>query len=205
MVSVGDKVLIMPRMGENMAIPLGDVEVGDNVILYNLQNETKIAVPSLTFDVGFPIFATPSFQFAGFDWKLDFNFSLIPFWFALTIGSAVKIADAFYGPVGVYGSQVTLVDANFTWDGISRVFMSESPLAITNIQYDDSFMVTTEVGTTGWVMEGVGPWHYSVNREITSLLQYGNNTITIKIKDVFGGGIGLGGWEQNPWYFVCVV
>jgi len=203
-IAEGDKVLIMSSLGENMAIKLGDVDVGDNVVLYNLKDESKIAVPTLSFSINTPVFATPTINFAGFNWKLDFNFDLIPFMFALTIGSAIKIADPFYRTVSGSGEIVKLVCSNFSWDGISMVFLSESPTAITKIQYDDSFMVTTSLGTTGWVMEGGGAWHYSENRQITSLLKPGNNTIDIRVKDVYGGSIGLGGWEQNPWYLVCV-
>lgn len=75
---VGDRVLVMSAMGDNVAIALSTPVVGSNVILYNLQNETRIAVPSLTFSIGDHAFNTPSFDFAGFNWSIDFNFQLIP-------------------------------------------------------------------------------------------------------------------------------
>lgn len=78
MPDVGDKVLVMPSIGENVAVPLGDVNIGDSVILYPLKDNTKIAVPTLSIWLDDVVFNTPSFQFAGFDWRVDFNFQLIP-------------------------------------------------------------------------------------------------------------------------------
>jgi len=75
---VGDRVLVMPSLGENVAIPLNDVSIGDSVILYNLKDETRIAVPTLSLSIGSYVFNTPSFNFAGFNWSIDFNFELIP-------------------------------------------------------------------------------------------------------------------------------
>lgn len=87
--NIGDKVLVMPSLGENMAVPLGDVEVGDSVILYSLKNETRIAVPTLAFSIGSYAFNTPAFNFSGFNFNLDFNFQLI----ALNLG---EITPAMY-------------------------------------------------------------------------------------------------------------
>ena len=80
---VGDIVLVMPSIGENVAIPISTPEVGDVVFLYPLENEAKIAVPSLTLEVGSYVFNSPSFNFAGFNWSLDFSFNLIPLIFDL--------------------------------------------------------------------------------------------------------------------------
>jgi len=78
MTDVGDEVLVMPSLGENVAVPLGNVSVGDSVILYQLKDNTRIAVPTLSFSIGDAVFNTPSFQFAGFNWNINFNFQLIP-------------------------------------------------------------------------------------------------------------------------------
>jgi len=59
--------------------------INDKVILYNLGNGQRLAVPTLWFDLGDFTFVAPSFQFAGFDWKLDFNFNLTP----LKLGTAI--------------------------------------------------------------------------------------------------------------------
>lgn len=89
---VGDKVLVMPALdGTPFAIKLEPVEVGDPVILYNLKNDTKIAVPRLQFEIGDHVFASPSFNFAGFDFKLDFDINLIPL-----------ILDMILAPTGDY-------------------------------------------------------------------------------------------------------
>lgn len=74
---VGDKVLVMPALGENMAVPLGSADIGDSVILYSLKDETRIAVPTLGFSIGSYAFNTPAFNFSGFNFNLDFNFQLI--------------------------------------------------------------------------------------------------------------------------------
>lgn len=78
MVDVGDRVLVMPSFGENIAVPLGDLSEGDRVLLYNLKDSTRIAVPTLSLNVGDRVFSSPSFDFAGFNWEIDFDFNLIP-------------------------------------------------------------------------------------------------------------------------------
>lgn len=75
---VGDKVLVMPSLGENVAIPLSSPGVGDTVLLYSLRDETRIAVPTLILTPGSWIFNTPSFNFSGFNWNIDFNFQILP-------------------------------------------------------------------------------------------------------------------------------
>ena len=60
-------------------------KVGDSVILYNLGNGQRLAVPTLWFDLGYFTFVAPSFQFAGFDWKFDFNFNLLPLKFGIAV------------------------------------------------------------------------------------------------------------------------
>jgi hypothetical protein len=59
--------------------PVTRPAVGDSVILYNLGNGQQLAVPTLTFKLSDYTFLVPSFQFAGFNWKLDFNFNLLSF------------------------------------------------------------------------------------------------------------------------------
>ena len=78
MVDVGDRVLVMPSFSENVAVPLGELSEGDQVLLYNLKDDTRIAVPTLSLNVGDRVFSSPSFDFAGFNWKVDFDFKLIP-------------------------------------------------------------------------------------------------------------------------------
>lgn len=77
MVAVGDRVLVMSSHGENVAIPFSSPVPGDRVCIYPLQDNTEIAVPSLAFDLHAPVFVTPNFAFAGFDWHLDFEFQLL--------------------------------------------------------------------------------------------------------------------------------
>lgn len=75
---IGSEVLVMSSLGENVAVPLGNVNVGDSVILYPLKDNTRIAVPTLSLSLGSVVFNTPSFNFGGFNWSIDFNFQLIP-------------------------------------------------------------------------------------------------------------------------------
>lgn len=105
--TVGSKGLIIPGPdGGYQFIPVDPVEIDDKVILYPLQDETRIAVPALEFGIGDITFASPEFQFAGFDWKLDFNFNLIPlspFFFGFT-GHDFKCVTGgytYYGDTGM--------------------------------------------------------------------------------------------------------
>lgn len=77
MPSIGDKVIVMPSLGENVAIPIETPEVGDSVILYALKDNSQIAVPTLDFSLDNQVFVSPSFNFAGFNWDLDFDFNLL--------------------------------------------------------------------------------------------------------------------------------
>lgn len=82
----GDRVLIMPSLGENIAIPVESPGIGDTVMIYSLRDETRIAVPALTLSPGSRIFNTPSFNFGGFNWSINFNFQLIPLVLNLAAG-----------------------------------------------------------------------------------------------------------------------
>jgi hypothetical protein len=107
MVSVGDKGVVMNVFGgDKMFIPLGDIEVGDTVAVYNLKDDTRIAVPILSFDIGDYAFATPSFDFAGFNWNLDFDFSLIPLILSLTPAGTYWLTSIVEYVYGRYGSNV---------------------------------------------------------------------------------------------------
>jgi hypothetical protein len=89
MVEVGDKGIVMTAMGDKIFIPCEGVGVGDTVAVYNLIDDSQVAVPILSLDVGDYTFNTPSFDFAGFDWSLDFDFTLIPL--------ALQIIDGWAG------------------------------------------------------------------------------------------------------------
>jgi hypothetical protein len=79
MTEVGDKGVVMDTFGDKVFVPLADtLNVGDSVAVYNLVDDTRIAVPILAFDMGYHAFVTPSFDFAGFNWDIDFDFNLIP-------------------------------------------------------------------------------------------------------------------------------
>lgn len=78
MVSVGDKVIVFGAGSDFAhAVELTTPNIGDTVTLYPLPDETQIAVPNLTFDLDNYVFVTPSFQFAGFDFNVDFDFQLL--------------------------------------------------------------------------------------------------------------------------------
>ena len=76
--------------------PVSTPEVGDQVMLYNLGGGQRLAVPVLTFSLGNFAFVTPSFQFAGFDFKLDWNFNLISFLRTDVFTDLINLHDLFF-------------------------------------------------------------------------------------------------------------
>jgi len=101
---VGDKALVMPGFGENYLIPLEDVNIGDSVQLYPIGNDTKIAVPVLNFGIGNYTFISPEFNFAGFNWNIDFNFNLIPLRLLLVLATEAHNFKIWNDTMGwIYG------------------------------------------------------------------------------------------------------
>jgi len=109
---IGDTVLVVPSIGENFATPVKGAEIGDTVILYNLKDNTRIAVPTLTFDLGSTCWVSPSFDFAGFNFSLDFNMNLLSLDLELFLPPwilhkfAMKVTTVYPSPPGtwwVYG------------------------------------------------------------------------------------------------------
>jgi len=201
---VGDKVLVMPALGENMAVPLGDLSEGDRVLLYNLKDSTRIAVPTLSLNVGDRVFSSPSFDFAGFNWEVDFNFMLIPFISPNLIENPHRVIEPFYRPVKYQGEIVTAVSHHFTWNGFGGVYLSKSDIALINQEWDDSIRITGPKGTTGWIEGSPGSWH-SALIEISSILNIGTNKVTVEIKDIYGLSIGFGGWDQKPGWIIQII
>lgn len=101
MVLVGDQGIVMNSFGDKIFVPLGSVEVGDTVAVYNLRDNTRIAVPMLTLDIGDMVFKTPSFDFAGFDWKLDFDFNLLPLDLSFAAIASMTWEDSNFKSSGV--------------------------------------------------------------------------------------------------------
>ena len=132
MVDVGDKVLVFAAGSEfATAVPLITPGIGDKVALYNLQNETRIAVPTLVFGVGDISWVTPNFDFAGFNFNLDFNFQLIPLILGLASGiyGIVGIVD-YDMPYGVpeYLDYIITISPNYnrtTWMGYQGWFIAK--------------------------------------------------------------------------------
>ena len=60
-------------------VKVAPAKVGDIVTLYNLSGGDRLAVPSMNLSLNAPVWVTPDFDFAGFDWKIPFDFLLIPF------------------------------------------------------------------------------------------------------------------------------
>lgn len=78
-IEVGTRGLVVGSGGQTAQfIAAEPIAVGDKVTLYNLKDNTRIAVPAMEFDIDNFVFIAPSFNFAGFNWKIDFNFDLIP-------------------------------------------------------------------------------------------------------------------------------
>ena len=59
-------------------VKVDPAQVGDRVTLYNLSNGDRLAVPALDFVLDGRVWVTPSFDFAGFDFNIPFDFELIP-------------------------------------------------------------------------------------------------------------------------------
>jgi len=173
---VGDKVLVMPSLGDNVAIALITPEVGSSVILYNLKNETRIAVPTLFFSLGSNAFNTPSFDFAGFNWSLDFNFQLIPL---LLFGTNLPVE------IGSDSQMVQYVDFgnfDFIWNGLGTVYISSDPETPTPLHFDDCLTMTQKFGLkkdqqkSSTVQSGVLTPEL-IN--ITSICNFGYNRINV--------------------------
>jgi hypothetical protein len=171
MVAPGDKGIVMNTFGDKVFVPLGDVEVGDTVAVYNLVDDTRIAVPMLTLGVGDMVFATPSFDFAGFDWKLDFDFNLI-YLDPLIFGSDVILAwddiDSNAGrknykgcgQLWLYGGQYARADLS-PWDYkyCAIRFCGDSNDGVARIYVDDELvesLCTYNYGRNWWVYESTG-------------------------------------------------
>jgi len=75
---IGERGLVVYQGDTSGVFISPDIQEGDRVVLYPLKDVTRIAVPILSLSVGDCVFTSPEFKFAGFDWKLDFNFDLIP-------------------------------------------------------------------------------------------------------------------------------
>jgi len=80
MTDIGDRGIVLN--GKDF-LPIETPNVGDKVIIYPLKDTERIAVPVLSLSLGDYTFSSPSFSFAGFDWKLPFSFNLVPFIFGL--------------------------------------------------------------------------------------------------------------------------
>lgn len=77
---IGDKGIVFGAGSEyaqfsNVTTPI----VGNKVILIEIAGGTQIAVPIMAFDIGQYSWAIPSFRFAGFDWKIDWDLYLLSF------------------------------------------------------------------------------------------------------------------------------
>ena len=172
---IGDRVLVMPSFGENVAVSLGGLSEGDKVILYNLKDETRIAVPTLSLSIGDPVFSSPSFDFAGFNWKMDFDFNLIPLiipiiWINIPLklwqgGSLYSMeyltvdfpqTGDYYFHVG--GSSVADVFLRPTGDHVADVFINYTGLSIpsnhSKVYYKDKCISWNQPGYYSPANEG---------------------------------------------------
>jgi len=93
-ITVGDKGLTFAAGSVYATFtPVSTPAVGDKVILYNLGNGQRLAVPSLNFSLSDYTFVVPSFQFAGFNFHLDFNFNLLSFKYGTPISAGTYLWD----------------------------------------------------------------------------------------------------------------
>lgn len=79
-VLVGDKGIAYAAGSQfSQFSPVTTPEVGNKVILIEIGDGSKIAVPILEFDIGQYTWVIPEFRFAGFDWKIDWKLLLLTF------------------------------------------------------------------------------------------------------------------------------
>ena len=140
MVDVGDRVLVMPSFGENVAVPLGELSEGDKVILYNLKDDTRIAVPTLSLNVGDRVFSSPSFDFAGFDFNVPFDFNLIPL-----------ILNFIVAPSGTYWlDEIRSYNATYSPDYIANA-LGANDGTITYFGKDGWFIATFNIPAVSFI------------------------------------------------------
>lgn len=92
---VGDKGIILNEGSDFQAyIPYTKPNIGDKAYIYTMRNGMKIAIPVLEFELGNPMWISPDMPMAGFDWKVDFNFNLIPLGIPLPcVSTLTGVAD----------------------------------------------------------------------------------------------------------------
>jgi hypothetical protein len=92
---VGDKGIILNEGSDFQAyIPYTKPNIGDKAYIYTMRNGMKIAIPVLEFEIGNPMWMSPDMPMAGFDWKVDFNFNLIPLGIPLPcVSTLTGVAD----------------------------------------------------------------------------------------------------------------
>lgn len=197
MVEVGGKGIVFGAGGDfAQFIPVGTPEVGDTVALYNLVDESRIAVPTLTFSIGDQVWNTPSFDFAGFNFSLDFNFQLIPFVGFVISETAKLLIEHNWRAAGYIGEVMETVYNNVFWDGAGRVWLSRSGVSVESIQFDDQLRFTGGAGSTEWlqgppiIVPPGGGGIQNIIVEVTGFLNPGLNNISIEIRDTAGGMIG---------------
>jgi len=160
---------VMDTFGDKVFVPLADtLNVGDSVAVYNLVDDTRIAVPILAFDIGDYAFVTPSFDFAGFDWKLDFDFNLIPLDFIYSNeDTVIGVQEMEIGGSGVWRSLSHIILQTmgdwcsftspfpytyFAW----RTMASDTNDGVAQVLFDDEVFTeenTYNVGTVWYVYE----------------------------------------------------
>jgi hypothetical protein len=202
MTEVGDKGIVFAAGSEySQFTPANPPIVGDKVILYNLGNGQRLAVPTLAFGLDSFTFVCPSFQFAGFDWKLDWNFQLIPLNF-YTRNLNQLLADEFWDALVPDGT--VLWSGTVEWDGISAIYIGGSeagdsvpgpgdprtegnyPFFIARygtatasphyLVIDDGLEIRTTKGAITF-----DDWGFMPPQNITTILNPGINNVTIKI------------------------
>lgn len=90
----GDRVVYW-GMGDYVS-PLFTPSVGDTVTVIPLQDGDFICIPKLEFQVGDHAWHAVDFPFAAFDWKLDFDFQLIPLIFSSLWGRLTAVGGDSY-------------------------------------------------------------------------------------------------------------
>ncbi|HPD11570.1 MAG TPA: hypothetical protein PLN56_11320 [Methanoregulaceae archaeon] len=181
MVRIGDRGVVLN--GEDFYVP-PSVEVGDKVMIYTLGNGQKIAIPTLSLSLDDHVFPTPSFSFAGFDWKIDFNFSLVPLILnIMRIGEVIYVGPQIESrPISQYEEE--LIGTVFVNYGGGRLFLSNYNDHV-YASADDGYRIYND--TNSKMIDLRKSW-YGVYQndplpEITSIIDLGINKLRIYVKD----------------------
>jgi hypothetical protein len=103
----------------------------------------------------------------------------------------VFVCEKWSMPCGI-GARMSFGPFSYSWNGVSRVYLSSAPDSVTKVCPDNGFTVSAGEGVldTGDIYNRSDRQGEFV--EITSILSPGRNSITVEIVDIWGMSYGSG-------------